>query len=139
MVEFESQTAILAEKRESRIPGFPVESEITVDIGGLMTTIKCASFSDQLFITISQKNKFGTIIRASSYTKADGGKIFEANVLLGKRDDPLLIIYARQILEKLSPFTNKPLVLAICLLEEGRSKACFEGIINQLLEIAVWD
>lgn len=139
MAAFESQAATVKDKIESRIPGFPVQSEITVDIDGLLTTIMCTSFSDHLFVTISQKDKFGTIIRASSYTKADGGKIFEANVLLGKRDDPLLIIYARQILEKLSSFTNKPLVLAICLLEEGRNKACFEGIINQLLEIAVWD
>lgn len=116
---------------------FPKESLVTVEVNGLVTEIVCATFVDYLFVVITQINKFGTVLRADSVPKADGGYLFSVSTMLGKRDDPLLMIYARQIAERLSPFTQRPLVLSISLLDEGRSPAHFEAIVNKVLETIV--
>ena len=59
--------------------------------------------------------------------------------ILGRRDDPLLNIYARQIIEKISEKSSKPLLLTVCLKEEGRGVSVFQEVLNSLLEIQSWD
>ncbi len=116
---------------------FPKEVSSIVEIDGISTEIICSTFSDYYLVVVTQIGKFGTIIRAESVEKADGGYIFSINTLLGKRDDPLLTIYARQIIERISVHTRKPLVMAISLKEEGRGKDHFEAIVNKVLETII--
>lgn len=116
---------------------FPKEVTSLVEVDGIPTEIICTTFADCFFVVVTQIGKFGTIIRAESSEKADGGYIFAVNTLLGKRDDPLLTIYARQIIERISPYSKNPLVLTISLKEEGRSKNHFEAIVNKILETLV--
>lgn len=61
-------------------------------------------------------------------------------VRLGKRDDPLLMIYARQIIERISLVSDKPLLLSISLKsdEASRNNVSFQNILNKLFEIATW-
>ncbi|CAM9494949.1 unnamed protein product [Choristocarpus tenellus] len=56
--------------------------------------------------------------------------------LLGKRDDPLLTLYARQLLEQMK--SDKPLLLAICLKDEGRDSGTFQAVINEVLRLGGW-
>ena len=68
--------------------------------------------------------------------KADGGRSFEMNTLLGKRDDDLLHVYARRIADVISQDSMKPLLLAISLApEEGRSEELFRLTIDKLCEL----
>lgn len=61
----------------------------------LQTEIICTSYSDRIFVLISQCNKVGSLLTASHERSSDGGgKLFNINTLLGRRDDPLLNIYA---------------------------------------------
>lgn len=118
--------------------GFPLESKATLEIEGITTEILCTSFDNRIFVVITQINKFGTFLNAWAEPKADGGKLYMINTLLGKRDDPLLTIYARQMIERLSVYTAKPILLAISLKDEGRSREQFQAILNKFFEIAVW-
>lgn len=81
---------------------------------------------------ITQIDKFGTLLHAWSEQKADFGKIYQVQTLLGKRDDPLLTIYARQIIERLSTQTDKHLLLSISLRNDGRDSEHFQAIINKI-------
>lgn len=63
---------------------------------------------------------------------------YETSVLLGKRDDLLLQVYARQIIEKISKYSKLPLLLAISLQENGRDVEIFNNVLNTLEEIRTW-
>lgn len=75
-------------------------------------------------------------LRASSEDKADGGKLFHIDTLFGKRDDPLLHVYARQIVERIASVSSKPLLLAIAL--KSRDTATFQSALNHLFDINTW-
>jgi len=85
-------------------------------------------------------NKFGNLLTAWSESKGDGAsdKIYEVQSLLGKRDDVLLNVYARQIIERISATSDKPLLLALSLKPEGRDAETFRDVLNKLFEIATW-
>ena len=68
-----------------------------------------------------------------------GDVIYETKTLLGKREDSLLDVYARQIIERIEKVSNKPLILAISLKEEeGRNAKTFSEILNKLYDISGW-
>ena len=84
--------------------------------------------------------KLGTLI--SAWTESSemdcNNKIYRMETLLGRRDDPLLNIYARQIIEQISKTSDKPLLLSVALKPEGRDTATFQEVLNKLLEIQTW-
>ena len=104
----------------------------------IVTEIVCTTYTDRHFIVISQMNKFGTVINAWAETKADGGKTFDMVTLLGRRDDPLLSVYARQLVERISSFSDKPLLLAIALQSNGRDTETFQNVLNEITRINSW-
>lgn len=116
---------------------FPTENKTTIEVDGIVTEILCSSFSDRIFILITQINKVGTLLNAWAESKADGGKLFLVSTVMGRRDDPLLTIFARQLIEQLSEITSKPLLLGISLKPDGRSRDQFQAIINKALETVV--
>lgn len=88
---------------------------------------------------ITQIERFGTIMKAWAEPKSEGGSIFQVSTLMGKRDDPLLHIYARQIIERLSSVSDKPLLLSISLKSECRDAATFQIILNELFQNNAWN
>jgi proteasome assembly chaperone 3 len=116
--------------------GQPLQRKSTIRSGAngeIITNIVCTSYVDRHLVVITQMKKFGTIIHAWSESKADGGKYYDMVTLLGRRDDPLLSVYARQIIEKIAAFSDKPLVLAIGLTADGRDTETFQGILNEIV------
>lgn len=105
---------------------------------GIRTDIICTTYNDRHFIVISQMKKFGTLINAWAENKGDGGKFYDMATLLGRRDDPLLNIYARQLIEKTSAVSDKPLLLAISLLPNGRDTEIFQDILNCVETCNTW-
>ena len=113
------------------------------------TDIISISYTDRHFVIITQLNKFGTLIEAK-VEKIDSNKnIYYIQSLFGKRDDPLLTIYARQIIENIATYSNnrnnnnnitevKPLLLSIALDSNSRDSDSFTEILNKLFEIATW-
>jgi proteasome assembly chaperone 3 len=106
--------------------------------GEVCTDIICTTYNDRHFVVISQMKKFGTLINAWAETKADGGKSFDMVTLLGRRDDPLLNVYARQLIEKISLVSDKPLLLAVALVAGGRDVETFQNVLNNIASNNSW-
>lgn len=99
----------------------------------------CIVYSDRVFVVITQLSKFGTIMKAWAEPKSEGGFVFQVSTIMGKRDDPLLHIYARQILERLSTSSDKPLLLSLSLKPDCRDAETFQEILNQLFQNNAWN
>ena len=110
------------------------------------TTIILQKFSDRTFVVLTNFNRFGSIIECSaSISEIDQSLDFSTHVLLGKREDTVNHIYARQILERIIivekelnpmlPIVIKPVLLAITLKEELRSAVHFKEILDIIIEM----
>ena len=118
----------------------PPSSTHTILANGVSTDLLLTLYSDQISISITQSGKLGTIITASVSKSPNNDKTFyDTGVLLGKRDDPLLSIYARQLIEKSSSVDplQRSILLSIALVEAGRDSASFQEIVNKVLEMFV--
>ncbi|TFJ80293.1 hypothetical protein NSK_008436 [Nannochloropsis salina CCMP1776] len=101
----------------------------TKEINGVLTDVAIFNFSDRIFLVISQNARFGTVISAKaddSVARPGAAPSFDVSVLLGRRDDPLLLIYARQLVETVSRSSSRPLLLSISLRE--RDPSTFEQV-----------
>ena len=130
----------VVEGASSFLSSFPAVSKAhLVNASGVRSEIICSSYDDYHFVNISQMDKMGTVVRARA-TKVEGlGEMrYEMTTLLGKRDDPLLDVYARQIIEKIAVHSHKPLILGIALVQEGRDAKTFQDILNKLFELNTW-
>jgi proteasome assembly chaperone 3 len=118
----------------------PTQTKISIlsTNGEVCTDIICTTYNDRHFVVISQMKKFGTLINAWAETKADGGKSFDMVTLLGRRDDPLLNVYARQLIEKISLVSDKPLLLAVALVAGGRDVETFQNVLNNIASNNSW-
>mmetsp|Transcript_9844 Transcript_9844/g.9947 ORF Transcript_9844/g.9947 Transcript_9844/m.9947 type:complete len:145 (+) Transcript_9844:143-577(+) len=120
---------------------FPPQSQVSITVNGISTDIVSTNFEDHIFVVITQINKFGTMIKAWSENRGEGGKLFETQPILGKRDDVILQLYARQIIEKISYVSTKPLLLAISLKQTENNESeisMMKSILTTLYEIANW-
>jgi proteasome assembly chaperone 3 len=116
---------------------FPSIAQAKLYHDDVTTEICFQSFADRYFVMISQLNKVGSLINAWSEEKPSGGKIFQTQILLGRRDDPLLNVYARQIIQVISEASDKPVLLAISLCQSGRETAIFQDVLNKIIEIKI--
>ncbi|CAM9574641.1 unnamed protein product, partial [Phaeothamnion confervicola] len=103
-------------------------------VNGIHTDIVFLQYTDRTFVTITQVTKLGTLMTARMEESSMRGKSYEVQTLLGRRDDPLLFIYARQLMEQLG--LTKPLLLAIALTDKGRDSNTFQAIVNAVLGLA---
>lgn len=112
-------------------------------LNGIRTEVVVVPYADRTFVIVTQLKKLGNVILATSdavgggMARPSGGRRYSVQVLLGKRDDPLLSLYARQLLEQMK--SDKPLLLAICLKEEGRDTGTFQEVINRVLSLGGWE
>jgi proteasome assembly chaperone 3 len=119
---------------------WPIETKAVVlsKDGTIRTDIVCTTYSDRHFVVVSQIKKFGTLINAWATERADGTKMYDMQTLLGRRDDPLLNVYARQLIERIAAASNKPLLLAISLCPDGRDTETFQAILNEIVSNNSW-
>lgn len=92
-------------------------------------------FSDRIFVLVAQMAKVGNLLYATQEDNSRGGKEYNVNVLMGRRDDPLLVVYARRLIEKMSSIVDLPLLLAITLQDGGRDTQSFQDIIKIVLRL----
>jgi hypothetical protein len=118
----------------------PATNSASLTIGGIQTDIQCTSYSDRHFVVVSQLGNFGTFVNAWCEESPDGNTLYQTKVLLGKREEPILHIYARQIIEKIvtSSTSRKPLVLAISLHKDSQGAGTMQEVLNKLFEINTW-
>ena len=104
---------------------------------GVVTTIILSSYQDRHFLLITQTGKFGSMLTSWSEDRLDGSsKLYKSHVLLGKRDDELLNVFAKEIMQIISPRSTLPLLLSIALDDEnGRNAETFKTILESVRAI----
>jgi len=126
-------------------PGFPVPTlAYTRDVCGAPTHFAFSAFANRVLLVVTQTGTFGTVIEARrDGAGADGGgggggapgaPTYSATVLLGRRDEPLLPLCARRIVE--SGGLEVPLVLCLALREH--SAAAVRAIADAVAADNVW-
>jgi hypothetical protein len=122
----------------SYFTSFPTVAQSSVQSNGLTTEILIQLTVDQVFISITQIGKIGTLLTGNFETMmADNSKQYEVDIVLGRRDDPLMNVYCRQLIEKsltVDPL-QRPVLLSIALKEEGRDSATFQAVLNETLRL----
>jgi hypothetical protein len=142
---------------------FPVKTkQFAAKIVGIVTEFIVSVFSDYIFILITQNGKPGTIVRETPILTTDSdskiesfketGEMFPTGgdeesygyqTLLGKREDPILEIYSRQLIEKISKSATscKPVIFSISLEKQPskeEEKKTFNCISKILMENKIW-
>lgn len=135
-----------APARAARVPAmrlpqdaFPVASKTYERaIGGIATQFAFSAYADRILLIVTQTGTFGTIIEASQDSAyAAGGATFSTTVLLGKRDEPLLPLAARQIVEAAAAAgCGKPLML--CLGLRNHSAESIKAVIKAVAQENIW-
>eukprot|EP00128_Syssomonas_multiformis_P015220 Colp12_sorted_trinity150504_noHs@30006 len=95
---------------------FPLDTKQFVKtINGVDTEFVLNAFQDRIFILVTQCNKMGTLLSAAKDMNMEVGSepTYTIRVLLGKRDDSFIEVFARQIVEAMTKAEcNKPLLLS---------------------------
>ncbi|GAB9466993.1 hypothetical protein Gpo141_00004353 [Globisporangium polare] len=99
-------------------------------INGVATDIAVTVFADRVFIAVTQVGTFGTLIEAHQKDTISGKFQPDIHVRLGRRDDPLLLVYARQFLEHFGAPRWLPVLAAIGL--KDRSSGTFEVVMQRV-------
>mmetsp|Transcript_14549 Transcript_14549/g.31680 ORF Transcript_14549/g.31680 Transcript_14549/m.31680 type:complete len:143 (+) Transcript_14549:43-471(+) len=99
--------------------GFPVRTKVYQQIlHGVPTNFSFSLYMDQMVIFASQLGTAGTVISATQDAAFDGSTTFTTTILLGKRDEPLLSLCARRIVELASAAGyRKPMIIGMALKE----------------------
>eukprot|EP01113_Clastostelium_recurvatum_P049505 TRINITY_DN9180_c0_g1_i2.p1 TRINITY_DN9180_c0_g1~~TRINITY_DN9180_c0_g1_i2.p1 ORF type:complete len:146 (+),score=20.32 TRINITY_DN9180_c0_g1_i2:2-439(+) len=131
-----------------RAPGdsFPVRTgQVAAEIDGVHTEIVMNLYAEQIFIVISQTQKLGSLISASrvgGQMTQSGVSNYSINTLLGKRDDPVLDIFARQLVQYVSNTDRmaRSLLLAISLpsMTAENMRPTFHAVMNLISENKIW-
>lgn len=108
-----------------------------MDIEGEKTDLVVCSYDDHFFVMVSQIGSMGTILHA----RKEGGELidptFSVSVIFGKRDEPLLVACARQLIEHISGSgSSRPLVLSLGL--KDHSRETLKGVISKVIENRLW-
>ncbi|KAL6888863.1 hypothetical protein ACP4OV_009889 [Aristida adscensionis] len=79
---------------------FPVQHRsLALDIKGNKTDIVISKYEDNLLVIVTQIGCMGTILAARKDESVFSDPTYNVSVLFGKRDEPLLIASARQLIE----------------------------------------
>ncbi|CAI5736907.1 unnamed protein product [Hyaloperonospora brassicae] len=103
------------------------------EINGVSTDLAVTIFADRVFIAVTQLGTFGTLIEARQKESISGKLQPDIHVRLGRRDDPLLLVYARQFLEHFGAPVGLPVLAAVGL--KDRSSETFEAVLQSVKDL----
>ncbi|XP_057769450.1 uncharacterized protein LOC130989452 isoform X2 [Salvia miltiorrhiza] len=121
-------------------PAFPVRhTSCCLDINGHKTDIIISSYEDHILVMATQIGSMGTILQA----RKEGGGVsidptYSVSVVFGKRDEPMLVACARQLIEHISNSgSSKALVLSLGLRDHslGILKTIVAAVTEKLAEV----
>ncbi|XP_031274285.1 uncharacterized protein LOC116132759 [Pistacia vera] len=117
---------------------FPVpHKKFSVDIKGNKTDIVLCSYDDHFLVIATQIGTMGTILQARKEEGMSVNPTFNVSVVFGKRDEPMLVACARQLVEHISRSgSSEPLVLSLGL--KDHSVETLKGIVFAVTENRLW-
>ncbi|KAL3629209.1 hypothetical protein CASFOL_026431 [Castilleja foliolosa] len=124
---------------ETTDPASPIRhTDFCLDIKGHKTDIIISSYEDHLLVMATQIGSMGTILHARKEEGVSVDPTFTVSVVFGKRDEPMLIACARQLIEHISNSgSRKALVLSLGLRDHsmGTLKGVVSAVIEKLAEV----
>ncbi|GKV07716.1 hypothetical protein SLEP1_g19452 [Rubroshorea leprosula] len=123
---------------ESLVQRFPVPCKnLSLDINGNKTELVICSYEDHFLVMASQIGTMGTILHARKEEGVAIHPTFNVSVIFGKRDEPMLVACARQLIEHISSSgSSRPLVLSLGL--KDHSMETMKGIVSSVIEHRLW-
>ncbi|PRW61483.1 Proteasome assembly chaperone 3 [Chlorella sorokiniana] len=111
----------------------------TANVEGRPTEFALTGYADRLLVVASQLGSLGSILAAEKETVLGGGSTYRVDTLLGRRDEPLAELCARQLAERLCDAgCDRPLLLCLALERATLTKAAVQQVVQQVLEHPVW-
>lgn len=97
-----------------------------------------SAYSNRILAIVTQRENLGTLIHAFREDAVDaaGPGCYGTRVLLGRRDEETLEVYARTLVELIHKSKSCELLLAINLIES--TPAIFRQVMHHLDSIKVW-
>lgn len=119
---------------------FPVATrELTATIGGTETQLLLSAYADRVLVVVTQVGSLGTILHAQKEEVLGGGTTYRVETLVGRRDDPLPELCARQLVERAAEAgCTRPLLLCLGLRPGGSSLEAVRQIVGLVLDNPVW-
>ncbi|KAL7100692.1 hypothetical protein ACP275_08G011000 [Erythranthe tilingii] len=119
---------------EASDPAFPVRhTALSSVVKGHKTDIVISSYEDHFLI-----GAMGTILQARKEESVSVDSTFSVTVVFGKRDEPMLVACARQLIEHISNSgSSKALVLSLGLRDHslGMLKGIVSAVVEKLVEV----
>ncbi|KZV45679.1 hypothetical protein F511_02339 [Dorcoceras hygrometricum] len=118
---------------------FPVRStSISLDVQGNETEIIISGYGDHVLVLATQIGSMGTILHARKEEGLTVDATFNVAVVFGKRNEPMLVACARQIIQHISDTgSSKALVLSLGLRNHSMEtiKAIVSAVTEKLPEV----
>lgn len=118
--------------------GFPVPyKKLTLDIKGIKTDLVICCYEDHFLVLVTQLGSLGTLLQARKEEGVSVQSTFSVSVIFGKRDEPMLMACARQLIENISSAgSSRSLVLSLGL--KDHSVDTIKDIVSAVIENRMW-
>lgn len=119
---------------------FPAPTaQFTAQIGGQPAYLALTAYADRLMVVCTQLGTLGAVLAAERETSLGSGPTYRVDTLLGRRDDPLPELAARQLAERLADAgCDRPLLLCLALAKGALTPAAVAELIDAVLQHPVW-
>uniref|UniRef100_A0A5B6YPL6 Putative proteasome assembly chaperone 3 n=1 Tax=Davidia involucrata TaxID=16924 RepID=A0A5B6YPL6_DAVIN len=112
-------------------------NKLSLDVKGNKTDLIICSYDDHFLVIATQIGSMGTILHARKEEGLSIHPTFQVSVIFGKRDEPILVACARQLIEHISSSgSSRPLVLSLGL--KDHSVETLKGIVSAVIENRLW-
>ncbi|CAL8471013.1 g10555 [Coccomyxa elongata] len=96
-----------------------------------------SAYADRIMVVATQLGTFGTVLLSRADGLLEGKQTFTVDTLLGKRDEPALIVCARHMAESImTAGCNRPVL--VCLGLKQLSFDAMRAIIKEVMAHPVW-
>ncbi|KAK4798254.1 hypothetical protein SAY86_030580 [Trapa natans] len=104
---------------------------------GIDTDVVLCAYDDHFMVIVTQIGAMGTILHARKEEGVSINPTFNVSVIFGKRDEPMMVACARQLIEHMSNSgASKPLVLSLGL--KDHSMETLKGVISAVTQNSLW-
>ncbi|XP_010029162.2 uncharacterized protein LOC104419252 [Eucalyptus grandis] len=122
----------------SSVAEFPVpQKTLALDIKGNKTDLVICRYDDHIMVIVTQIGAMGTILHARKEEGVSIDPTFNVSVVFGKRDEPMMVACARQLIEHISNSrASRQLVLSLGL--KDHSSETLKGVVSAVIENRLW-
>ncbi|KMT15158.1 hypothetical protein BVRB_3g062720 [Beta vulgaris subsp. vulgaris] len=118
--------------------GFLVpHKKLIIDVKGIKTDLVICRYEDHFLVIVTQIGSMGTLMQARKEEGVSVQPTFHVSILFGKRDEPMLLACARQLIEHISAAgSSRSLVLSLGL--KDHNVDTMKAIVSAVIENRMW-